>query len=108
MNKLIEFNENLDTTLYCPSLLENPQQKHKHFEVTDIDSKITRQNNPHYLLQQNILQITHFQYNFFQNLTLNDDTIPQLQVFARLLLKFFRFNYQLIWVEQNLSASLVK
>ena len=74
MNKLIEFNENFDTPLYRPSLLQNFQQKHHYFEVPDIDSKITRQNNPHYWLQQAILQITHFQYNFFQNLTLNDDT----------------------------------
>ena len=46
MNKLIEFNENLDTPLYRPSLLENLQQKHHSFEVLDIDSKITRQNKP--------------------------------------------------------------
>ena len=103
MNKLIEFNENLDTPLYRPSLLENIQQKHQYFEVPDIDSKITRQNNPHYWLQQDILQITHFQYNF-QNLTLNDDTIPQIQVFAKFLVKFFRFKYQLIWVKQDQYA----
>ena len=63
MNKSIEFNENLDTPFYCPSLLENLQQKHQYFEVPDIDSKITRQNNPLYRLQQDILQITRFQYN---------------------------------------------
>ena len=104
MNKLIEFNENLDIPLYRPSLLKNLQHKHQYFEVPDIDSKITRQDNLHYWLQQDILQITHFQYNVFQNLTLNDDTIPQIQVFARFLLKFFRFNYQLIWVQQDQSA----
>ena len=43
MNKLTEFNENLDTPLYCPSLLENLQQKHQYFEVPGFDSKITRQ-----------------------------------------------------------------
>ena len=104
MNKLIELNKILDTPLYRPSLIKNFQQKHQYFEVSDIDSKITRQNNPHYWLQQDIIQITHFQYNCFQNLLLNDDTIPQIQVFAKSLLKFFRFIYQLIWVQQDQTA----
>ena len=59
MNKLIEFNENLETPLHCPSSLENLQQKHQYFEVSDIDSKITRQNNPHYWVQQEILSKLH-------------------------------------------------
>ena len=97
MNKFIEFNEKLDTPSYRPSLLENFQRKHQYFGVLDIDSKITRQNNPQYWLQQDGLQIKHFQYYFFQNLTLNDDTIPQIRVFARILSsKFFRFNHQLM------------
>ena len=104
MNKLFQFNENLDTPLYRPSLIENLQQKHQYFDVPDIDSKTTRQNNPHYWLQQDILQIIQLQYNFFQNLTLNNDTIPQITVFERFLLKFFRFNNQLIWVQQDQSA----
>ena len=61
-------------------------------------------NSHHYRLQQDILQVTHFQYIFFQNLTLNDDTIPHIQVFAKFVLKFFRFKYQLIWVQQDQSA----
>ena len=48
MNNLIEFNENLDTPIYRPSILEDLQQKHQYFEVPDIDSQINRQNNPHY------------------------------------------------------------
>ena len=65
MNKLIEFNENLGTPIYRPSILEDLQQKHLHFEVPDIDSQINGQNNPHHWLQQDILQLTHFQYIFF-------------------------------------------
>ena len=76
MNELIEFIENLDTPIHRPPILEDLQQKHQYFEVPDIDSQIKRQNNPHYWLQQDILQSTHFQYNFFQILTLNDDTVP--------------------------------
>ena len=49
-------------------------------------------------------QITQFQYNFFQNLTLKDDTILQIKVIARIFLIFFRFNYQLKWVQQDQSA----
>ena len=40
MNKLIEFNESLDTPIYRPSILEDLQQEHLHFEVPDIDSQI--------------------------------------------------------------------
>ena len=105
MNKVIKFIEYLETPEYRPSLIGNFQQKHQYFEVPDIDTKVTRHNNPHYWLQQHILQITQFQNNFFQNLTLNDDTIPQIKVFARFLLKFCRFNYQLIWVQQDQSAN---
>ena len=104
MNKVIDINDNLHTLLYLPSLFENLQQKNQYFDVPNTDCKITRQNNPHYWLQQDIIQITHFQYNCFQIFTLNDDGIPQMQVIVRFFLKFFRFNYQLIWVEQDQSA----
>ena len=106
MSKSIEFKENLVTPIYRPSILEGLQQKHLSFKVLDTDSQINRQNNPHDWLQQDILQITHFQYNFFQNHTLNDDTKPQIQIFARFLLKYFRCNYQLIWLQQDQSAYL--
>ena len=104
MNNLLEFNEILNTLLYRPSLLEILQQKHQYLEVPDIHTKINRQNHPYFWLQQDLLQVTQFQYNFFQNLTLNADTIPQVKVLARFLLKFFKLNDQLIWVQQNQSA----
>ena len=47
-----------------------------------------------------IFNKSNFQFNFFQNIILNDDTRPQTKVFSYLLLKYFRFNYQLLW-EQN-------
>ena len=40
MNKLIEFNENLDTPIYRLSIFEDLQQKHLDFEVPDIDFQI--------------------------------------------------------------------
>ena len=79
MNKLIEHNENLDTPLYLPSHLESPK-KHEYFEVPDLETKIERHNIPHYWLQD-IAQIKHFQYRFFQNIILDDDTIPKINGF---------------------------
>ena len=95
MDKLIEHDENLDTPVYLPSHLESLKEKHEYFEVPDLETKILRHNNPHYWLQD-ILQIRQFQYRFFQNIILNGDTVPQTKVFSPFLLKFFRFNYQLI------------
>ena len=70
MDKLIEHNENLDTPFYFPSQIENLEEKHKYFEVPDLEIKILRHNNPHYWLQQDIAQIKHFQYIFFKTLPL--------------------------------------
>ena len=104
INKLIEHNENLDTPLYRPSLLESVQEKADYFDVPDLDTKVIRHNNPHYWLQQDLLQVTNFQYRFFQNISLNDDTILQIKVFSHFLLKFFRFNYQILWEQKDQNA----
>ena len=97
MQKLIEFNEKQDTPLYLPSHLENLKHKSEYFEVPDVETRIQRHDNSHYWLQQDILQVKNFQYRFFNNITLTDDTIPQVEVFARFLSKFFEFNYQFLW-----------
>ena len=104
MQKLIEFRENQDTPLYRSSHLEDLKHKSEYFEVPDLDTKIQRHDNPHYWLQQGILQIKNFQYRFFNNIILTDDTIPQVKVFAHFILKFFRFNYQLLWEQQDQQA----
>ena len=95
MDKLIEHIENLHTPLYLPSLQESRKEKHDYFEVSDLETKIPRHDNPHYWLQQDVLQIIHFQYRFFQNIILNEDTIPQIKIFSHFSFKFLRFNYQL-------------
>ena len=56
------------------------------------------------MLQQDILQIKQFQYRFFQNILLNEDTIPQIKINSQFLLKVPRFNYQLLWERQNQDA----
>ena len=104
INKLIEHNENLDTPLYRPSLLDSRKEKADYLYVTDLDTKVIRHNNPHYWLQQDLLQVTNFQYRFFQNISLDDDTIPQIKVFSHFLLKFFRFNYQILWEQKDQNA----
>ena len=57
MQKLIEFNENKDTPLYLPSHLEDLKDKAVYFEVPDLDTQIRKHNNPHYWLQQDIVQV---------------------------------------------------
>ena len=104
MQKLIEFNENQDTPLYRPSHLEDLKHKAEDFEVPDLETRIQRHDNPHNWLQQDILQVKNFQYRFFNNITLTDDTISQVKVFTQVLLKFFRFNYQLLCEQQDQQA----
>ena len=104
INKLIDYNENLDTPLYRPSFLDSLKEKTDYFVVPDLDTKVIRHNNPHYWLQQDLLQVTNFQYRFFQNVSLDDDTIPQIKVFSHFLLMFFRFNYQILWEQKDQNA----
>ena len=104
MQKLIEFNENQDTPLYRPSHLQELKHRSEYFEVPDLDTKVQRHNIPHYWLQRDIVQIKHFQYRFFNNIILTDDTIPQVKIFTQFLFKFLRFNYQLIWEQKDQQA----
>ena len=104
MRKLIEFNENKNTPIYRPSHLEDLKHKFEFFEVPDLETRIQRHDNPHYWLQQDILQVKNFQYIFFNNIIFANDTIPQVKIFTQFLLKFFRFNYQLLWEQQDQQA----
>ena len=104
MQKLIEFNENQDTPLYCSSQLQELKHRSEYFEVPDLDTEIQRHDNPHYWLQRELLQIKRFQYRFFNNIILTDDTLPQVKIFTQFLLKFLRFNYQLLWEQKDQQA----
>ena len=104
MQKLIEFNENQETPLYRPSHLQELKHRSEYFEVLDLDTKVQRHNNPHYWLQRDIVQFKHFQYRFFNNIILTDDTIPQVKIFTQFLFKFLRFTYQLIWEQKDQQA----
>ena len=104
MQKLIDFNENQNPPLYRPSHLQELKHRSEYFEVPDLDTKVQRHDNPHYWLQRDILQIKHFQYRFFNNIILTDDTIPQVKIFTQFLLKFLRLNYQLLWEQKDQQA----
>ena len=104
MQKLIEFNENQETPLYLPSHLEDLKDKSEYFDVPDLETRNQTHDNPHYWLQQDILQVKNFQYRLFNNITFTDDTIPQVKIFTEFLLKFFMFNYQLLWEQQDQQA----
>ena len=80
------------------------KHKSEYFDVPDLETKIQKHDNPHHWLQQDILQVENFQYRFFHNITLTEETIPQVKVFTLFLLKFFRFNYQLLWEQQDQQA----
>ena len=85
MQKLIEFNENQDTPLYLPShLIKDLKHKSDYFEVPDLKTRIQRHNNSHYWFQQDILQVKNFQYRFLNNITLTDDTMPQVKFFTQI------------------------
>ena len=96
INKLIEHNENLDAPLYGPFLLDSLNEKADCFDVPDLDTKVIRHNNPHYWLQQDLLQVTNYQYRFVQNISLDDDTIPQIKVFSHFFLKVLQIQLSII------------
>ena len=84
--------------------METSKEKADYFDVPDIDTTTKRNNNTHYWLQQDILQSTTFQTKFFQNVILNDDTLPQIKLFSHFLLNYFRFKYQLLWEPKYQNA----
>ena len=92
--KLKKFIEKLEHPIYRLSRLESLREKSDYFKVQENETTVKLQTNPHYWLQQDILQLTQFQYRyFFQNIILNEEPIPQIRVYAQFLFKFFGFNY---------------
>ena len=97
LNHLQENNNLLTKHVFNPSSIQDLLQKESLFNLSNIEQFRTIENNPHYWLTTDILQIHHFQYQFFQNLTLNTKTKEQIQIYSLFLRKFFRHNYQLVW-----------
>ena len=97
LNNLQENNNLLPKHVFNPSSIQALLQKESLFDLPNIEQFCTIENNPHHWLTTDILQIHHFQYQFFQNLSLNKDTKEQIQIYSLFLRKFFRHNYQLVW-----------
>ena len=104
LNRLKEHNLALENPKYSPNALEELERYIPNFEVEDIERIVTTQNNPHHWLQADILQIQNFLYHSFKDITLDEQTIPQTKVISLFLRKYFRFNYQLLWSEQDQPA----
>ena len=97
LNNLQEKNNLLPKHVFNPSSIQELLQKESLFDLPNIEQFRSIENNPHHWLTTDILQIHHFQYQFFQNITLNKNTKEQIQIYSLFLRKFFRHNYQLIW-----------
>ena len=65
---------------------------------------VTSQNNPHHWLQADILRIQNLLYHYIKDVTLNEQTKPQIKLISFFLRKYFRFKYQLLWSEQDQPA----
>ena len=89
---------------FSPNALDDLQRYINNFDVEIIERLVNPEDNPHHWLQTDILRIQNFLYHYFKDLTLNDQTIPQIKVISLFLRKYFRFNYQLLWSQQDQSA----
>ena len=94
----------METQKNSSNALEDLERYLPNFEVEDIERTVTTQNNPHHWLQEDILRIQTFLYHYFKDITLDEQTIPQTKVISLFLRKYFRFNYQLLWSEQDQLA----
>ena len=97
LNHLQEKNNLLPKHVFNLSSIQDLLQKENLFDLPNIEQFCTIENNPHHWLTTDILQIHHFQYHFFQNLTLNTKTKEQIQIYSLFLRNFFRHNYQPVW-----------
>ena len=104
LNNVKDHNLAHEIPKYSPNALDDLQRYIDNFDVETIETLVNPEDNPHHLLQADILRIQNFIYHYFKDLTLNDQTIPQIKVISLFLRKYFRFNYQLLWSQQDQSA----
>ena len=104
LNNVKDHNLTNDIPKFSPNALEDLERYLHNFDVEIIERVVDPKDNPHHWLQADILRIQNFIYHYFKDLTLNDQTIPQIKVISLFLRKYFRFNYQLLWSQQDQSA----
>ena len=104
LNNVKDHNLAHEIPKFSPNALDDLQRYIDNFDVEIIETLVNPEDNPHHWLQTDILQNQNFIYHYFKDLTLNDQTIPQIKVISLFLGKYFRFNYQLLWSQQNQPA----
>ena len=104
LNHVKDHNIALETPKFSPNALDELERYISNFEVEIIERLVNPEDNPHHWLQTDIVRIQNFLNHYFKNLTLNDQTIPRIQVISLFLRKYFRFNYQLLWSQQDQPA----
>ena len=104
LNNVKDHNLTNDIPRFSPNALEDLERYINNFDVEIIERIVNPEDNPHHWLQADILRIQNFIYHYFKDLTLNDQTISQIKVISLFLRKYFRFNYQLLWSQQDQSA----
>ena len=105
LNNVKDHNLALETPKFSPNALDELERYLSNFEVEIIERLVNPEDNPHQWLQTDILRIQRFLYHYFKDLTLNDQTIPQIKEISLFLRKYFRFNYQLLWSQQDQPVS---
>ena len=104
LNNVKDHSLALETPKFSPNALDELERYKNNFEVEIIERLVNPEDNPHHWLQTDILRIQNFLYHYFKDLTLDDQTIPQIKVISLLFRKYFRFNYQLLWSQQDQPA----
>ena len=104
LNHVKDHNIALETPKFSPNALDELERFISNLEVEIIERLVNPEDNPHHWLQTDKLRIQIFLYHYCKDLTLNDQTIPQIQVISLFLRKYFRFNYQLLWSQQDQPA----
>ena len=104
LNNVKDHNLAHEIPKFSPNALDDLQRYINNFDVEIIERLVDPEDNRHHWLQTDILRIQNFLYHYFKDLTLNDQTIPQIKVISLFLRKYFRFNYQLLRSQQDQSA----
>ena len=104
LKKVKDFNFTLEYTQYSPNAFEELEQYIHKFEVEDIERIVITQNNPLHWLQTDIIKIQNFLHHYFKDLTSIEQTIHQIKLISLFLRKYFRFNHQLLWSQQDQPA----
>ena len=104
LNNVKDHNLAQEIPKFSRNALDDLQRYIDNFDVEIIERLVNPEDNPHHWLQADILRIQNFIYHYFKDLTLNDQTIPQIKVISLFLRKYFRFNYQLLWSQKDQSA----